>query len=85
MVERSENANGERRWAPALDELDQRVQIIRPVARDTDRERFRKAGVDQLAPPPSEHVGRCSLASLLYPHASLVPAAAPFLPASRPA
>lgn len=74
------DADGELRRTAALDQLDQGVQIVGGVAREADRKRARKAGVDELATSPREHVGGRPLVTLLYPHASLVPVGGRFLP-----
>ncbi len=53
-VERGENPGGERRRAPALDELDQGVQIEPPVARDHLGEPAGKPGRTELIAAPAD-------------------------------
>jgi len=68
-LERREDPHRERRRAAALDELDQRVQVVRRVLRHRTRERARKARVDELLAAPREDL-----------HASFVPARPRSLP-----
>ena len=88
-VERREDPDGELGLTAALDELDQRVQVVAWVAGDRGRERGREARSRQLvAPPASDLVDRCSACRSRL-HVSLVTSRrSAFLPrllAPRPA
>jgi len=84
VLERRQDAGGERGGAAVLDKLDQRVKIHAALAREVLGELGVEAGLAQSCATPGDNVGRCSdrpgLISSSKVHVSLAHPREPFLP-----
>jgi hypothetical protein len=72
MLERSEDADGEGRWAAPLHELEHCVKVERGIACDLRRKLLLETDGEQLAATPRDDCRSGSFRSLLDAHIHLV-------------